>query len=230
MKGITKLRCAFCALLGSMAASVLALAQTPSVEERLASAETAIKNAQLSGDNAWMLTSSAIVLMMTGPGLALFYGGLVRKKNAIATMMQSFVLMCVITVIWAVYGYSIAFSEGTPYFGGLKYLFLNDVGGDPNAAYAGTIPHQTFMIFQLMFAIITPALITGAFAERMKFSAMLLFMILWSTIVYFPLAHMVWGNGGLLALPALNGAINALDFAGGTVDIRKRRFHLIAWF
>ncbi len=217
MKLITKFRCAFCALLGSMAASVLALAQTPGVEERLAKAEAAVTNAQISGDNAWMLTSAAIVLMMTGPGLALFYGGLVRKKNAIATMMQSFILMCLITVIWAIYGYSIAFGEGTPYFGSLSYLFLNNVGGDPNATYAGTIPHQTFMIFQLMFAIITPALITGAFAERMKFSAMILFMILWATIVYFPLAHMVWGMGGLLALPILNGKINALDFAGGTV-------------
>src|SRR5262245_53269 len=217
MKIITKFSCAFCALLGSMTASVLALAQTPSVEERLAKAETAVANAQISGDNAWMLTSAAIVLMMTGPGLALFYGGLVRKKNAIATMMQSFVLMCLVTVIWAIYGYSIAFGESTPFFGSLSYLFLNGVGGDPNAAYAGTIPHQTFMIFQLMFAIITPALITGAFAERMKFSAIILLMLLWSSIVYFPLAHMGWGLGGLLALPILNGKINALDFAGGTV-------------
>jgi ammonium transporter, Amt family len=203
------------ALFGSLAMAYPALAQT--VEERLTKVESAAQSAQISGDNAWMLTSSAIVLMMTGPGLALFYGGLVRRKNAIATMMQSFVLMCVVTVIWAVYGYSIAFSDGTPFFGKLSYLFLNGVGGDPNPAYAATIPHQTFMVFQLMFAIITPALITGAFAERMKFSAMLVFMILWSTIIYFPLAHMVWGNGGFLALPVLNGKVNALDFAGGTV-------------
>jgi ammonium transporter, Amt family len=203
------------ALFGSLAMAYPALAQT--VEERLTKVESAAQSAQISGDNAWMLTSSAIVLMMTGPGLALFYGGLVRRKNALATMMQSFVLMCVVTVIWAVYGYSIAFSDGTPFFGKLSYLFLNGVGGDPNPTYAATIPHQSFMVFQLMFAIITPALITGAFAERMKFSAMLVFMILWATIIYFPLAHMVWGNGGFLALPVLNGKVNALDFAGGTV-------------
>jgi ammonium transporter, Amt family len=156
------------------------------------------------------------VLLMTGPGLALFYGGLVRKKNVLATMMQSFVLMAVITVIWAFYGYSIAFSEGNPFFGGLSFTFLRGVAGAPNPDYAATIPHQTFMVFQLMFAIITPALITGAFAERMKFSAMLAFMILWSTIVYFPLAHMVWGKGGFLNA-FLGGKFPALDFAGGTV-------------
>ncbi|MCI0391775.1 MAG: ammonium transporter [Acidobacteria bacterium] len=171
----------------------------------------------MSGDNAWMLASAALVLLMTGPGLALFYGGLVRKKNVLATMMQSFILMAVVTVLWAFYGYSIAFAEGTSFFGNLDYLFLKGVSGAPNATYAATIPHQTFMVFQLMFAIITPALITGAFAERMKFSAMLAFMVLWSTIVYFPLAHMVWGSKGLLALPILGGRIPALDFAGGTV-------------
>jgi ammonium transporter, Amt family len=208
---------AFGVILGSMITSLSVLAQTPTVEERLATAETALANAQMSGDNAWMLASSALVLMMTGPGLALFYGGLVRKKNVLATMMQSFVMMAVVTLLWAFYGYSIAFAEGTSFFGNLKYLFLNGVGGDPNTTYAATIPHQTFMVFQLMFAIITPALITGAFAERMKFSAMLAFMVLWSTIIYFPLAHMVWGSGGLLALPLLNGKINSLDFAGGTV-------------
>ena len=202
-------------LFGSLLTAYPAFAQT--VEERLAKVETQAQNAQIAGDNAWMLTSAAIVLMMTGPGLALFYGGLVRRKNTIATMMQSFVLMCVVTVLWAVYGYSIAFAEGTPFFGKLSYFLLKGVGSDPNLIYAPTIPQQTFMVFQLMFAIITPALITGAFAERMKFSAMLLFMILWSTIIYFPLAHMVWGNGGFLALPSLNGTINALDFAGGTV-------------
>jgi ammonium transporter, Amt family len=217
MKTKNAVKGAFGVVLGSLITSVSVLAQTPTVEERLATAETALANAQMSGDNAWMLTSAALVLMMTGPGLALFYGGLVRKKNVLATMMQSFIMMAVITVLWAFYGYSIAFSEGTPFFGKLNYLFLNGVTGDPNTTYAATIPHQTFMVFQLMFAIITPALITGAFAERMKFSAMLAFMVLWSTIVYFPLAHMVWGSGGLLALPLLNGKINALDFAGGTV-------------
>jgi Amt family ammonium transporter len=191
-----------------------ALAQ--GVEERLSRLETSVSAAQSAGDNAWMLMSAALVLLMTGPGLALFYGGLVRKKNVLATMMQSFSLMAVITVLWALYGYSIAFSEGTPFFGGTSYLFLRGVGMEPNADYAATIPQQTFMAFQLMFAIITPALITGAFAERMKFSAMLIFMVLWATFVYFPLAHMVWGKGGFLNA-ALGGRVPALDFAGGTV-------------
>ncbi|MGE0131746.1 MAG: ammonium transporter [Blastocatellales bacterium] len=193
--------------------SCAALAQT--VEERLAKAETALASAQTAGDNAWMLTCSALVLLMTGPGLALFYGGLVRKKNVLATMMQSFIMMAVITVIWAIFGYSIAFAKGSSFIGGFDYLFLKDVGAAPSG-YAGTIPHQTFMIFQLMFAIITPALITGAFAERMKFSAMLLFCTLWAVVVYFPLAHMVWGDGGLLNA-FLGGKVPALDFAGGTV-------------
>lgn len=172
--------------------------------------------AQSGADNAWLLTCAALVLMMTGPGLALFYGGLVRKKNVLATMAQSFVLMATVTVLWAFYGYSIAFSEGTPFFGNFNYLFLRGVGLAANADYAPTIPHQTFMLFQLMFAIITPALITGAFAERMKFSAMLAFTCLWVTVIYFPLAHIVWGKGGFLNA-ALGGRIPALDFAGGTV-------------
>jgi Amt family ammonium transporter len=168
------------------------------------------------GDNAWMLTSAALVLMMTGPGLALFYGGLVRSKNVLGTMMHSFVLMAVVTVLWAVYGYSFAFAEGNPFIGGFRYLFLRGVGAAPNADYGATVPHETYMIYQLMFAIITPALISGAFAERMKFSAMLLFTCLWSTIVYFPMAHMVWGKGGLLNA-FLGGRIPCFDFAGGTV-------------
>lgn len=198
--------------------AVTSLAQTPdqSMEERLSQIEAATASAQSAGDNAWVLVCSALVLMMTGPGLALFYAGLVRKKNVLATMMQSFVLMAVVTVIWAIYGYSIAFSEGTPFFGSFSYLFLNGVGSSPNTDYAVTIPQQTFMLFQLMFAIITPALITGAFAERMKFSAMLVFTVLWSTVVYFPMAHMVWGKGGFLNA-ALGGVVPALDFAGGTV-------------
>jgi Amt family ammonium transporter len=190
-----------------------ALAQT--VEERLASAEAAVANAQSAGDNAWMLVCAALVLMMTGPGLALFYGGLVRRKNVLATMMQSFVLMAVMSVLWVLFGYSLAFAKGNALVGGLDYVFLRGVGAEPSG-YAATIPHQTFMVFQLMFAIITPALITGAFAERMKFSAMLLFCSFWALIVYFPLAHMVWGDGGLLNA-FLGGAIPALDFAGGTV-------------
>jgi ammonium transporter, Amt family len=163
-----------------------------------------------------MLTSAALVLMMTGPGLALFYGGLVRRKNVLGTMMHSFVLMAVVTVLWAVYGYSLAFGSGNAFVGGLQYLFLNGVGSAPNSDYAATIPQQTFMVYQLMFAIITPALISGAFAERIKFSAMLLFTVLWTTIVYFPMAHMVWGKGGLLNA-ALGGSIPCFDFAGGTV-------------
>src|SRR5262250_2617298 len=197
----------------SLLLSFTALAQT--VEERLAKAEAALANAQTAGDNAWLLTSSALVLLMTGPGLALFYGGLVRKKNVLATMMQSFILMVVITVLWAIFGYSLAFSKGSPVIGSFDYTLLKGVGSAPSV-YAATIPHQTFMIFQLMFAIITPALITGAFAERMKFSAMLLFCSLWAVIVYFPLAHMVWGDGGFLNA-FLGGRVPALDFAGGTV-------------
>jgi ammonium transporter, Amt family len=154
---------------------------------------------------------------MTGPGLALFYAGLVRRKNVLGTMMQSFVLMAWVTIIWALIGYSFAFAEGsTPFLGGFHYTLLYNVGAAPNPDYAGTIPQQTFMIYQLMFAIITPALISGAFAERMKFSAMLLFMTLWMFLVYFPMAHMVWGKGGLLNA-SLGGKIPCFDFAGGTV-------------
>ena len=173
-------------------------------------------DAKASADNAWMLMSAALVLLMTGPGLALFYGGLVRKKNVLSTMMQSFSLMALVTVLWALFGYSLAFHEGNKIVGGLGYVFLRGVGALPNADYAATIPHQTFMIYQLMFAIITPALIAGAFAERMKFSAMVLFTSLWSILVYAPLAHMVWGKGGLLNA-SLGGVFPALDFAGGTV-------------
>jgi Amt family ammonium transporter len=185
-------------------------------QARLAAVENAVKSAQSAGDNAWMLTSAALVLMMTGPGLALFYGGLVRRKNVLGTMMQSFILMAVVTVLWALVGYSMAFGEGSSFVGDMRYFMLNNVGAAPNADYAGTIPQQTFMIYQLMFAIITPALISGAFAERMKFSAMLLFTVLWCLIVYFPMAHMVWGKGGLLNA-FLGGKIPCFDFAGGTV-------------
>jgi len=183
---------------------------------RLNALEAAAKNAQSAGDNAWMLTSAALVLLMTGPGLALFYGGLVRRKNVLSTVMHSFIMMALITVIWAFVGYSLVFSEGTPFIGGLKYAFLNGVGKEPNADYAATIPQGTFMIYQLMFAVITPALISGAYAERLKFSAMALFTTLWSLAVYFPMAHMVWGKGGLLNA-YLGGAIRTFDFAGGTV-------------
>src|SRR5580704_15508053 len=199
-----------------MTHTIALLQAVPDLNARLTALETATKNAQSAGDNAWMLVSAALVLLMTGPGLALFYGGLVRRKNALSTMMHSFIMMGLITVIWAFVGYSLVFSEGVPFIGGLKYAFLNGVGADPNSDYAGTIPQQTYMVYQLMFAIITPALISGAFAERMKFSAMLLFMTLWSLVVYFPMAHMVWGKGGFLN-GTLGGRFPAWDFAGGTV-------------
>ena len=175
-----------------------------------------VADAKSSADNAWMLMCSALVLLMTGPGLALFYGGLVRKKNVLATMMQSFAMMALVTVLWAIIGYSLCFGSGNSFIGGVEHAFLHGVGAAPDADYAATIPQQTFMIYQLMFAIITPALICGAFAERMKFSAMLLFMVLWSLVVYAPMAHMVWGKGGLLNA-SLGGRFPTLDFAGGTV-------------
>jgi ammonium transporter, Amt family len=164
------------------------------------------------GDTAWLLTSSALVLMMTAPGLALFYGGMVRQKNALATLMQSFIIMAVISIQWVLWGYSLAFGPDVGGFiGNLDWIGLKGVGGEPFDAYSKTVPHQAFMLFQMMFAIITPALITGAFAERKKFSAFLLFTVLWATFVYDPLAHWVWGDGGWLK------KLGALDFAGGTV-------------
>ena len=186
------------------------------LEKQAGDNATAIAAAQTAGDNAWMLVSAALVLMMSGPGLALFYGGLVRKKNILGTMMQTFAMMAVITVLWGLVTYSLAFGTGNAFIGGLHNAFLHGVGLLPDKDYAGTIPLQTFMVYQLMFAIITPALITGAFAERMKFSAMLVFMVLWALIVYSPMAHMVWGKGGLLNA-ALGGKFPTLDFAGGTV-------------
>src|SRR5437667_7990276 len=192
-------------------------AQTSKADaDRIAKLEQQIADAKSSADNSWMLTSSALVLMMTGPGLALFYGGLVRKKNVLATMMQSFAMMALITVLWALFGYSFSFGAGNGFIGDFHHLFLNGVGSQPDPNYSTTIPQQTFMVYQLMFAIITPALITGAFAERMKFSAMVIFMVLWSVVVYDPMAHMVWGKGGLLNA-ALGGRFPTLDFAGGTV-------------
>ena len=166
------------------------------------------------GDTAWMLTSSALVLMMTGPGLALFYSGLVRRKNVLATMMQSFILMAAVSMVWVIIGYSLAFDTGNPFIGGFRFAFLREVGAGP-CEYAPTIPHTTWMIYQAMFAIITPALICGAYAERMKFSSMLLFSVMWLLGIYCPLAHMVWGKGGFMN--ATGGAIPTLDFAGGVV-------------
>jgi len=162
------------------------------------------------GDTAWLLASSALVLLMT-PGLALFYAGMVRAKNALSVMMQSFFAMGIVTILWVVCGYSLAFAKGNPFIGTMQWAGLNGVGLDPNATYGATVPHQAFMIFQMMFAIITPALISGAVVERIKFSTYAVFISLWSLLVYVPLAHMVWGEGGYLR------DLGALDFAGGTV-------------
>lgn len=162
-----------------------------------------------SGDTAWMLTATALVLMMTIPGLALFYGGMVRKQNVLAIMMQCFAITCLMSIIWMVVGYSLAFSPGNAFIGGFGNLFLSNLAVD---ALSGTIPETVFVVFQMTFAIITPALITGAFADRMKFSAMLWFMGLWSIFVYAPIAHMVWGGEGALMFD-----MGVLDFAGGTV-------------
>ena len=202
--------------------STLAMAQTtaavagsqPATQAQIAELQQAVRNAQTSGDNGWMLMSAALVLLMTGPGLALYYGGLVRRKNILSTMMQSFAMMGLVTILWAVAGYSLAFGHGNAFIGGLQHMFLRGVGLGPSE-YAPTIPEQTYMIYQLMFAIITPALITGAFAERMKFSAMAVFLSLWSLFVYTPMAHMVWGAGGFLN--SSGGHFPSLDFAGGTV-------------
>jgi len=166
-----------------------------------------------SGDTAWVLASSALVLLMTVPALAFFYGGLVRRKNVLSLMMQCFIILCIISLQWILYGYSLTFGPdtGTGIIGGFDWVGLRGVGGQPNADYAATIPHSVFMIFQCMFAVVTPALIVGAFAERIKFSAFLLFTILWATFVYDPLGHWVWGMGGWLK------NLGALDFAGGIV-------------
>ncbi|HEY5346149.1 MAG TPA: ammonium transporter, partial [Verrucomicrobiae bacterium] len=169
------------------------------------------------GDNAWLLASSALVLMMTAPGLILFYGGLVRTKNVLSTMMHSLILMALVSTVWMIFGYSLAFAPGNAFFGNpLTHLFLKGVGSAPDADYAPTVPAQTFMMFQMMFAIITPALISGAVAERVKFKAYVVFMLVWMTVIYLPLCHMVWGKGGYLNW-ALGGKIPVLDFAGGTV-------------
>ena len=163
------------------------------------------------GDTAWVLVAAALVLVMT-PALAFFYGGMVRKKNVLGTVMQSFIIVALISVQWVLWGYSLAFGpDKGGIIGGLEWFGLNGVGLEPNADYAATIPHQAFMAFQMMFAIITPALITGAFAERMKFKTFLVFIVLWATLVYDPMAHWVWGTGGWLR------GLGALDFAGGTV-------------
>jgi ammonium transporter, Amt family len=214
LSGTTAMAQTAAATAGTSTAGMSDSARLAAIEKQQADNATAIAAAQMSGDNAWMLVSAALVLMMSGPGLALFYGGLVRKKNILGTMMQTFAMMAVITVLWALVTYSLAFGTGNAFIGGLHNVFLHGVGL-ATSPYAPTIPLQTFMVYQLMFAIITPALITGAFAERMKFSAMLVFMILWAIVVYSPMAHMVWGLGGFLN--ASGGRFPCLDFAGGTV-------------
>src|SRR5437868_6773409 len=211
----------------SASSTTLALAAqtntSKDLTEKLAQLDQRVTAAQSAGDNAWMLVSAALVLMMTGPGLALFYGGLVRRKNTLAMMMQSFAMMGLISVLWALVGYSLAFGGDGPIIGNFSHAFLRGVGIDPNPDYAATIPHLTFMIYQMMFAVITPALITGATAERMKFSATVLCMTLWFFIVYAPLAHMVWGKGGVLNA-SLGGRFPTLDFAGGTVVLISSGF------
>jgi len=162
------------------------------------------------GDTAWVLISSALVMLMT-PGLAFFYGGLVRRKNYLSVLMQCMIILGVLSVQWVLFGYSLSFAPGSRWLGSLDWVGLRGVGLEPYTDYAATIPHQAFMIFQAMFAVITPALIIGAFAERMRFSAFLLFTLLWATVVYDPVAHWVWGVGGFLR------NLGALDFAGGTV-------------
>ncbi len=184
-----------CALAGEQAQTAIAVSAGPKVD---------------TGDTAWVLVSAALVMLMT-PGLAFFYGGLVRRKNMLSVLMQCLMILCLISLQWVVFGYSLSFAPGNSFIGDLRWLFLNGVGLTPNADYAGTIPHEVFMMFQMMFAVITPALIIGAFAERMKFSALCVFMLLWTTLVYDPVAHWVWGVGGFLR------QWGALDFAGGTV-------------
>ena len=165
-----------------------------------------------SGDTAWVLVASALVMLMTIPGLALFYGGLVRRKNVLATMMQSFFVLCLISLQWILFGYSLSFGPDKFHLiGNLSWAGLNGVGGAPNATYAATIPHVLFMAFQMMFAVITPGLITGAFAERMKFSTYAIFTLLWATLVYNPVCHWIWGSGGWL------NKMGVMDFAGGLV-------------
>jgi ammonium transporter, Amt family len=196
-------------LAATMAAALLAATPALAQEARIDT-----------GDTAWMLTSTALVLMMTAPGLALFYAGMVRKKNVLATMMQSFAITALVTIVWMVAGYSLAFGEGGPWIGDLSKLFLSGIAenwdkpftlGSGDGAVAFTIPETVFLMFQMTFAIITPALITGAFADRMKFSAMVLFSVLWSLLIYAPVAHWVWHPNGWIF------ALGALDFAGGTV-------------
>src|SRR5664279_3524776 len=206
---------------------VLADEIAPALDQRVAALEAYVKNADpgrsLSGvsgpgHNGWMMTSSALVLFMTLPGLALFYGGLVRRKNVLSVLAQCLGITGLVTILWWVCGYSITFHSGNPFFGGLQWSFLNGVDSTPNTDYGGWVSHNVFAMYQMMFAIITTALIVGAIAERMKFSAILAFVTLWMLVVYFPLAHMVWGIDGLMnGVWNASAKIKAIDFAGGTV-------------
>lgn len=202
----------------------------PTLEQRVADLEAYVNNKPRTpdvasrvagpgpGHNAWMMTSAALVLFMTLPGLALFYGGLVRRKNVLSVLGQCLGIAGLVTVLWWMVGYSLVFSPGTPYIGGLKYAFLRGVTSAPNPSYGEWVSHNVYAMYQLMFAIITPALIIGAIAERMKYTAVLAFVAIWMFVVYFPLAHMVWGVGGMMnGIGNADAKITALDFAGGTV-------------
>src|SRR6201746_584728 len=217
--------------------SLTAVAQTPAPaapaaptsDERIAALEAYVTNSDPGksltgvagpGHNAWMMTSAALVLFMTLPGLALFYGGLVRKKNVLSVLAQCLGITGLVTIMWWAFGYSLVFgtSFGSAIFGGSEFFFLKDVTSAPNTNYAYWVSHNVFSMYQMMFAIITPALIVGAIAERMKFSAILLFVTVWMFVVYFPLAHMVWGaNGFMNGVWNADAVIPAIDFAGGTV-------------
>lgn len=202
-------------------------AAEPTVEQRLADLEAYIKNTAPGtslkgypgpGHNGWLMVSTGLVLFMTLPGLALFYGGLVRRKNILSVLAQCLGLMGIVTVLWWLVGYSLCFSKGNPFLGNLDYALLKGVGPEPNAAYGAWVSHNIYAMYQLMFAIITPGLIVGAIAERMKFRAIMLFCVLWMPIVYFPSAHMIWGDGGWMnGLWNPNAAIKSIDFAGGMV-------------
>ncbi len=208
-----KRRIALALLLGFVLMGTVALAQEAKVESAVpaATAAPAATPKVDTGDTAWLLMSSALVMLMT-PGLALFYGGMVRRKNVLGTIMHSFIALGVVTIQWVLFGYSLSFGPDIAHFiGNLSWAGLAGVGLEPNPDYAATVPHQAFMIFQMMFAVITPALITGAIAERFKFSTYLVFLVVWCTLVYDPLAHWVWGTGGWIR------EMGALDFAGGLV-------------
>jgi Amt family ammonium transporter len=213
----------------STASPTPAASPTGSVEDRLASLEAYINNTDGSktlpgasgpGHNAWQMTASALVLFMTLPGLALFYGGLVRRKNALSVLAQCFGITGLVVVLWWICGYSLVFGKNfsNPFFGGSEYFFLSGVTSAPNGDYSYWVSQNVYAMYQLMFAIITPALIVGAIAERMKYSALMFFMLFWMFLVYFPMAHMVWGISGFMnGIWNANSTIKAIDFAGGTV-------------